>query len=335
MKDDLMTLLAKNNPNMSKKELKKVEYEFLYLVNNLTYLKDEEEQADFYDDFLFSARNYPNLSLVKRFFHVYGMHLAQKRDLKLSEDNIDYEKYMNMLDQLYKEADYFNSSYKFKTILLRLFPEHTKELEDKSNIMALKLGMDERFFLDNVNSIITNCEKFCINSNIDLSDTFRNNLSFFDSFDSDFVGSRRFEATEKLNYVYQMVVNNYYNDLRSKGFIGEYDNSIEEFDKIHSFMASAADIIRTLPDDIAVSYTVTQLYAIQRSNDLIYHIPTSRRYEEDMNISYDALIIKHPELDTTYSDLEYQMVVDSIAVQIDSINHEEYDKKSKTKALLN
>src|SRR5574344_1930165 len=266
-KAELLEMLDKINLDITKTELKKVKYELIYLNANLDYLNDQDRYNEFADDFLFSVRNYPDFSLVKRFFHIYGMHLSKQKDLQASEDNIDYDKYMKMLDVLYKEADDYINSYKFKTFLLRLFPEHTAELEDKSNILALKLGIDERLFLDNVDSIITRNEKFCIDHNINLGDDINERLSFFEMFNTDFVGSRRFEADEKLNCVCQMVVSNYSNDLRSRSLIGKYDNLLEEFEKTYLFMSDAADIIRLLPNKVAVSYVTTQLCAIQNTTD--------------------------------------------------------------------
>jgi len=318
--------LIKENPNLSKQEARNGAMQLLYLAK---VTKDSNLRTEMINNFMFSLHNYPNLNLVKRFCYLYGMNYASYKSKNMDTNNMDYEKYLTQVNKLFDEATKLYNSTEHKVKVLGLFPKEINELKDKNNLAAFKLGVDEGFFLTNVGSIISKEEKFCLDNNIDPTQI-SDEIGFFSCLNSDLVGIKRFEAAEKLDYVYQMISNNYYNDLRPMINNEKYAGPVLDSIDIRDTLIDICDDLYLLPNDQAVAYGATQCYAMLKTNDVLARFCSVNKYTEEMEDGYDSLMQKHPELDKAYASLKYEEYITDIIPQLEEIEH----PKEKEKVLL-
>lgn len=323
---DLDDYLIKENSNISKKEARNIAMQLLYLTKAIT---DSTERSEMINNFMFSLHNYPNLDLVKRFYYLYGMNYADCKSKNMDTNNMDYDKYLIQVNKLFDEATKLYNSKEHKSKVMGLFPKDLNELHDNKNLAIFKLGIDEGFFQSNVDSIISKEEQFCLDNNID-STEISNEVGFFNCFNSDLVGIKRFEAAKKLDYVYQMISNNYYNDLRPKVNNVNYAGPVLDSIDIRDTLKEICDDLYPLPDDQAVAYGATQCYAMLKTNDVLARFSTVNKYTEEMEDGYDSLMEKHPELDKAFACLKYEEYITDIIPQLEEIEH----PKEKEKVLL-
>ena len=298
-------VFLKQFPDMDLDKIYKLEDQLLYLSG--INLKDKDSWLL---NFFYSARVYPDLDLIKRFYHLYGMYYADVTSKKfIDEDNIkiiDFDSYMDIIDTLFtKGFDRYNNS-KIKSKISKLFPNYGEEIFDDNNLKAFKLGIDEGFFLTDLDLIQYSANNFSVFND------------FFDSFNPDLVGLKRFEACGKLNHVYQIINSNYakylsvvsnfsHTDIKMPVFYTDTNElCYDEKDSLISSLKLICDDLYLLPDADAVAYGTAAYFFNQKSLDFYKFYRSKTGFNKMMDLSYANLLKKYPELDKPYAKLRFE-----------------------------